>query len=84
MASKKSSEKLEWTEDLQHKFEQSKVKIKELDTLYLPKPDDQLVITSDWSLKGISATLWAMLEDDTPKMVARYSAKTPKSLEKML
>ena len=84
VASKKSSEKLEWTEELMEKFEHSKAKIKDLDSLYLPKPDDQLVITSDWSKKGISATLWAMLEDNTPKVVARYSAKTPRSLEKML
>ena len=84
VASKKSSEKLEWTKELMEKFEHSKTKIKDLDSIYLPKPDDQLVITSDWSQKGISATLWAMLEDNTPKVVARYSAKLPRSLEKML
>jgi hypothetical protein len=89
VASKKSSEKLTWTEQLMRKFEESKLKIKELDKLYLPRPDDQLVLTSDWSEQGISATLWAMFvekegEESKPKVVARFSAKLPKSLENLL
>ena len=84
VASKKSSERLEWTDELKERFEESRSKIKDLDSVYLPKPDDQLVITSDWSMKGLSATLWAMVENDNPKVVARYSAKLPRSLEKML
>ena len=84
VAGKKSSEKLEWTEQLKEKFEESKTKIKDLDELYLPKPDDQLVVTSDWCEKGISATLWAMPEEDnTPKVVARFSAKLSRSMEKL-
>ena len=88
-ASKKSSAKLTWTEQLKRKFEESKLKIKELDKLYLPHPDDQLVFTSDWSEEGISATLWAMFvendgEESKPKVVARFSAKLPKTLENLL
>ena len=54
-----------------------------LDKLYLPKPSDQLVMTSDWSEKGISATLWAMV-DNVPNVVSRFSARLEKSMENML
>ena len=60
-ASKKSSEKLTWTENLKTKFEESKKKILQLEKLYLPKQDDQLVMTSDWSEKCLSCTFWAMI-----------------------
>ena len=82
-ANKKSSEKLTWTPELKEKFEISKQEIKELDKLYLPKPSDQLVMTSDWSEKGISATLWAMV-DNIPYVVSRFSARLEKSMENML
>ena len=83
VAGKKSSEKLEWSDKLKEKFEESKKKIKHLDDLYLPSPDDQLVTTSDWCEGGISATLWAMPEEDkTPKVVARFSAKLSRTMEK--
>ena len=83
-AGKKSSEKLTWTDHLKKKFEDSRRAITDLDHLYLPKPDDQLVITSDWSEKGISATLWAVFEEDPPKVVSRFSARLDKSLENMI
>ena len=84
-AGQKSSERLEWKPELIQKFEESKQEIKTLDNLYLPKPEDQLVITSDWCEKGISATLWATTEgDERPKVVSRFSAKLPTSLENML
>ena len=83
-AGKKSSDKLEWTEHLRRKFEDSKLALQHLDELYLPHPDDQLAITSDWSEKGISATLWAMCEEEPPKVVARFSARLQKSFENIL
>ena len=46
-AGKKSSEKIVWTEPLKEHFENSKKEITDLDNLYLPKPDDQLVMTRD-------------------------------------
>ena len=50
-----------WTESLDKAFEQSKIAIKNVQPLYLPKRSDQLAITLDWSEKGIGATLWALL-----------------------
>ena len=83
VAGRKSSEKLAWTADLTKKFEDSKDKIKHLNGVYLPKPEDQLVTTSDWCEQGISATLWAIPEaEDKPKVVARFSAKLSRTMEK--
>ena len=82
-AAKRSSEKLAWTEDLKTTFEESKRKILKLEKLYLPKPDDQLVMTSDWSEKGLSCTLWAMI-DNNPQVVCRFSAKLDKTCERLL
>ena len=83
VAGRKSSEKLVWTNALKQKFEDSKCKIKHLDQVYLPSADDQLVITSDWCEDGISATLWATPEEDKkPKVVARFSAKLSRTMEK--
>ena len=65
---------LPWTEPLIKQFEESKVKIKTLDKLYLPKQDDQLVLTSDWCKDGISATLWAVV-DEKFHVVARMSSR---------
>ena len=82
-AGKVSSEKIVWTEKLKNEFEISKKEILRLDNLYLPKPDDQLVMTSDWSEQGISCTLWAIVEN-SPKIVSRFSSKLIKSMENML
>ena len=62
-AGKKSSDKVTWTEHLKQQFENSKKEILKLDKLYLPKADDQLVMTSDWSEEGISCTLWAIVDN---------------------
>ena len=51
-----------WTDSLDKAFEQSKIAIKNVQPLYLPKRSDQLAITLDWSEKGIGATLWALLK----------------------
>ena len=82
-AGKSSSEKLIWTEMLKEKFEMSKKKVSQLEKLYLPKQEDQLVMTSDWSEKGISCTLWAVVEN-VPQVVSRFSAKIVRSMENML
>ena len=82
-AGKKSSDKLQWNEHLKTKFYESRQEMKNLDELYLPKPDDQLVMTSDWSEKGISCTLWAIIEN-IPKVVTRFSAKLERSMENCL
>ena len=77
---KKSTDKLEWTDDLIQSFENSKERLKTLDKLYIPKPEDQLVLTSDWSKKGYHATLWAVV-DGKFLVVARMSGKPVKAME---
>ena len=83
VSDKPSSEKLDWTPQLTAKFYESRTKIKTLDKLYLPKPQDQLVLTSDWSKSGISATLWAKV-DDKFHVVSRFSCKTDKARQEVL
>ena len=79
---KKSSQKLEWSEFLNKEFVNARTKIKDLDTIYLPKPDDQLVLTSDYSKIGICATLWAMT-DGKFVVVSRMSTKLEKAQENL-
>ena len=57
---RKSSEKIDWNPDLIKEFEKARAEIKNLDTIYLPKPEEQLVLTSDYCKTGIHATLWAL------------------------
>ena len=81
--SNSANKHLNWTDTLIQKFEEAKKKIKQLDKLYLPKPNDQLVLTSDWSKAGVSATLWAVV-DNKFKTVARMSTRTNKNMENMM
>ena len=78
VSNKPSTQKIEWTPELKKKFEQSKVEAKQLDEVYLPKPEDQLILSSDYSKLGISATLWALV-DTKFLVVARMSAKLQKN-----
>ena len=61
-------------------FQMSKQKAQELDKLYVPKRQDQLVVTSDYAEKGTdmsqgtSATLWAQVKGDW-RVVSRCSAE---------
>ena len=80
---KPSSQKLEWTPRLIEDFEKAKSEIKYLDTIYLPKKEDQLVLTSDYSKQGICATLWAIV-DSKFLVVSRMSTKLDKSQEHLL
>ena len=34
----------------------------DIDNLYTPKSDDQLILTSDYSKVGVNATLWAHVD----------------------
>ena len=74
-------QKIRWTPDLEKAFSQAKEAASHLDKLYVPKPEDQLVITQDYAEKGtnmeagVSATLWAMLGDNDWNVVARMSAE---------
>ena len=82
VSNKPSTSKLLWSSMLEQEFLNAKSEIKELDTLYLPKPSDQLVITSDYSKIGISATLWAK-KDSKFLVVARMSTKLDKAQENL-
>ena len=61
---------------------------KRLDKLYIPKPDDVLVLTSDYAAKGtnmkagISATLWAKVKEDW-QVVSRMSAEIPTQMRNL-
>ena len=75
-SNKKSSEKIEWTPELTSSFELSLKELDNLESLYLPSPDDQLIATFDYSMKGLSATLWAHV-DGQHKMVSTVSGECP-------
>ena len=61
-ADKPSSQKLVWTTSLIDEFEKAKFAVRDLDTIYLPKVDDQLIITSDYSKLGMNATLRSIVD----------------------
>ena len=72
--------KIAWTKDVDLAFKKAQEEANNLDKLYIPKKDDQLIMTSDYAEKGtnmaagISATLWAKVKDDW-HIVARMSAE---------
>ena len=65
---------ISWTPELSSVFKHSQKSISNLHHLYQPKRTDQLLITLDWSKKGIGATLWAIL-DQSRQVVEFFSAK---------
>ena len=62
-----------WTEELDKAYDDSKLALKNIEPLYLPKRSDKLAITLDWSKSGIGATLFALL-DDKKSVVAYFSS----------
>ena len=83
-----AGQKIVWTKDLEAAFKKAQDSAKELDKLYIPKPSDQLVLTSDYAAKGtdmkagISATLWAKVKEDW-QVVARMSAEIPPQMKNL-
>ena len=67
---KSSNSKIPWTDELIETFKHSQKEAAQMDRLYIPKPEDQLVITQDYCKKGqsgesgLSPTLWAILEEE--------------------
>ena len=61
-AEKESSDAVTWTHTLTQQFQEAKAHIKNTHTLYLPHPDDQLVIKTDTgqSSPGIGHTIFAI------------------------
>ena len=64
VAGKESADPIDWTHSLSQRFREAKAHIKNTHTLYLPHPDDQLVIKTDaaQSSPGIGHTIYAIKE----------------------
>ena len=71
---KDGKSKIDWTPDLSKSFKLSQQSIVNVSPLYQPKRDEQLLITLDWSKKGIGATLYAV-QENKKKVVEYFSAK---------
>ena len=67
---------IKWEDNLNEAYDASKLALKNIEPLYLPKRSDRLAITLDWSKVGIGATLWALLKDK--KIVVAYFSATLK------
>ena len=63
-----------WTNELSEVYQQSKLALKQIKPLYLPKRTDKLALTLDWSKSGIGATLFAVIKDK--KHVVSYFSAT--------
>ena len=57
IGAKSKSDKIEWTEDLKTAFENAQKALKTAKPLTMPKPGEQLYITTDASQTGLGATL---------------------------
>ena len=83
-----AGQKIVWTKELEAAFKKAQDSANELDKLYIPKPSDQLLMTSDYAAKGtdmqkgISATLWAQVKEDW-HVVARMSAEIPPQMKNL-
>ena len=81
VAGKESKDDFEWTHELESKFRHAKEHINKLVTLYLPSPDDQLVLETDASQGGIGHILYA-LRDGKKLTVRIHSTKLPEKCKK--
>ena len=63
-----------WTEELDKAYNDSKLALKNIGPLYLPKRSDRLAMTLDWSKSGMGATMFALLKDR--KVVVAYFSAT--------
>ena len=57
IGAKSKSDKIEWTEDLKSAFQNAQNALKAAKPLTMPKPGEQLYITTDASQTGLGATL---------------------------
>ena len=65
---------ISWTEELDKAYNDSKLALKNIGPLYLPKRTDRLAMTLDWSKSGMGATMFALLKDR--KVVVAYFSAT--------
>jgi len=82
-ANKESKEKVTWTTELANAFREAKNHIDTMQDLYLPSPDDQLLLVPDGSQKtpGIGHILYAIV-DGRRKPVRYHSVKLPENVKK--
>jgi hypothetical protein len=79
MAGRQSQDKLAWTDELRAAFSRAQESLASNKTIILPKPEDQMWIVTDGSVKqrGIGATLY-ITRDDKPRIAGFFSAKLRK------
>ena len=84
-ADKESKEPFVWDKDLEIAFEKAQKAVDSLQTLYLPKPSDQLMIVCDAAKKspGIGHVLYAIVENKKIP-VSFYSSKLSEHHSKWL
>merc|ERR1719318_785024 len=80
-----TKDKIEWTDETKLKFYKSQSQVESIESLYIPKPQDQLVITWDWCEKkrAIGAILWAIV-DGKKKVCGYYSHMLDKKVKRRL
>ena len=69
-----SNDEFKWTFALELAFKRAKQKLKEMVNLYLPAPDDQLLLEVDGAKNGLGHVLYA-INDGKKKIVRLHSAK---------
>ena len=80
-AGKDTNDKIEWTHKLETEFRKAKDKIKQMVTLYLPSPNEQLILQTDASKQGLGHILYA--KKDNKKVPVRiHSIKIPEKCRK--
>ena len=83
VAAKESKEDFQWTHELEMRFREAKSAVKDMHTLYLPSPDDQLCMVPDGAKKtpGIGHVLYA-IKDEEKVPVRFHSLKLPTQCER--
>ena len=79
MAAKDTRDEFVWTHELEMTFREAKNAVPDMQTLYLPSPDDQLCLEPDGAkaTPGIGHVLYAIKEEE--KIPVRFhSVKLPK------
>ena len=80
-AGKESRETFEWNYNLEKKFREAKESIDKLVTLYLPSPNDQLILQTDACQVGIGHVLFAV-KNGKKLPVRIHSVKLPERCKK--
>ena len=83
VATKESKEDFLWTHELEMRFREAKSAVKDMHTLYLPSPDDQLCMEPDGAkmTPGIGHLLYA-IKEETKVPVRFHSLKLPEKCKR--